>query len=224
MQKKLERNWQEKLQSEFRKSYFKTLSNFVQTEYITKQIFPNQKNIFTALNQCPFNRVKVVILGQDPYHEPSQAHGLCFSVPTGIKIPPSLRNIYKEIESDLGVKMPNSGDLTSWSKQGILLLNATLTVEEHKAGSHQKKGWEEFTDRIIKTLSDKREDLVFLLWGAYAQKKIDLIDESKHLVLKAPHPSPLSAHRGFLGCRHFSKTNEFLFSKGLKEITWKMTT
>ncbi len=218
----LEKTWKKNLAKEFEKSYFKALSDFMHNEYLTKQIFPKPKNIFSAFNNCPFEKVKVVIIGQDPYHDFGQAHGFCFSVPLGIKIPPSLSNIYKEIESDLGIIMPKSGDLTSWAKQGALLLNATLTVEAHKAGSHQKKGWEEFTDQTIKTLSEKRENLVFLLWGVYAQNKADLIDESKHLILKAPHPSPLSAHRGFFGCKHFSKTNEFLTSKELKKINWEI--
>lgn len=222
MKIKLEKTWKENLKQEFEKPYFKSLSDFVRGEYLTKQVFPHPKNVFRAFDECPFDDVRVVIIGQDPYHDVEQAHGLCFSVPSGIKIPPSLANIYKEIESDLKIKMPNSGDLISWSHQGVLLLNATLTVEAHNAGSHQKKGWEEFTDQAIKALSDKREDLVFLLWGAYAQNKSDLIDESKHLILKAPHPSPLSAHRGFLGCKHFSKTNEFLTSKGLGVICWEI--
>ena len=222
MEIKLEKTWKKSLAKEFEKPYFKTLSDFVRGEYLTKKVFPHPKNVFRAFDECPFEKVRVVIIGQDPYHGIGQAHGLCFSVPAGIKIPPSLSNIYKEIENDLGITMPSSGDLTSWAKQGVLLLNATLTVEVHKAGSHQKRGWEEFTDQAIKTLSNKRENLVFLLWGAYAQNKSELIDESKHLILKAPHPSPLSAHRGFFGCKHFSKTNSFLKSKGISEIDWKI--
>jgi uracil-DNA glycosylase len=220
MQFQIEENWKKNLLAEFEKPYFKSLYNFIQKEYLTKNIFPPSRNIFWAFTQCPFEKVKVVIIGQDPYHEHGQAHGLCFSVPDGTTIPPSLANIHKEIENDLGIKMPNSGDLTSWAKQGVLLLNATLTVEAHKAGSHQKRGWEEFTDNVIKILSAEKENLVFLLWGAYAQNKAELIDASRHLILKAPHPSPLSAHRGFFGSKHFSKTNLFLKSKGIAEIKW----
>lgn len=222
MQFQIEENWKKNLLVEFEKPYFKSLSDFVQKEYQTKNVFPPLENVFWAFSQCPFEKVKVVIIGQDPYHNEGQAHGLCFSVPDGIKVPPSLGNIYKEIESDLGVKMPKSGDLTYWAKQGVLLLNATLTVEAHKAGSHQKKGWEEFTDNVIKTLSAEKENLVFLLWGTYAQNKAGLIDASRHLILKAPHPSPLSAHRGFFGSKHFSKTNSFLKSKDIPEIKWEM--
>ena len=219
---KIERTWKKNLGAEFEKPYFKSLSSFVRNEYLSKKIFPHPKNVFRAFEECPFDDVRVVILGQDPYHGPSQAHGLCFSVPKEIKIPPSLVNIYKEIESDLGVKMPLSGDLSSWARQGVLLLNATLNVQAHNAGSHQKKGWEEFTDNAIQALSDKRENLVFLLWGSYAQNKSSLIDRSKHLILEAPHPSPLSAHRGFLGCKHFSKTNEFLLARNLGEVSWEI--
>lgn len=220
MQFQIAENWKRNLPEEFEKPYFKSLYDFVQKEYLTKSIFPSSENIFWAFEQCPFEKVKIVIIGQDPYHKQGQAHGLCFSVPVGTKIPPSLANIYKEIENDLGEQMPNSGDLTSWAKQGVLLLNATLTVEAHKAGSHQKRGWEEFTDNVIKKLSTEKENLVFLLWGAYAQNKAELIDASRHLILKAPHPSPLSAHRGFFGSKHFSKTNLFLKSKGIAEIKW----
>ncbi len=217
---KLEKSWKNILSDEFSKEYFQKLTTFVKSQYTQKTIFPHPKNIFRAFNQCPFDMVRVIIIGQDPYHGDGQAHGLCFSVPKNIKAPPSLVNIYKEIAQDIGIEMPTSGNLNSWSKQGILLLNATLTVEAHIAGSHQNKGWEKFTDSAIKLLSNKRDNLVFLLWGAYAHKKSDLIDEKKHLILKAPHPSPLSAHRGFLGCRHFSKTNKFLASKNLGEINW----
>lgn len=222
MQTRLKKTWQKNLQTEFKKTYFKALIAFVEEQYSAKKVFPLPENIFLAFERCPFEDVRVIIIGQDPYHGIGQAHGLCFSVPTGVKIPPSLMNIYKELENDLGIKMGSSGNLSSWSRQGILLLNSTLTVQAQLAGSHQKKGWEEFTDQAIKVLSHKRENLVFLLWGAYAQKKTSLIDESKHLILKAPHPSPLSAHRGFLGCKHFSKTNKFLSSKGIKKIKWQI--
>ncbi len=219
----IEKKWKDILSTEFEKPYFKILYDFVKKEYLSKEVFPDSKNIFYAFNKCPFERVRVVIIGQDPYHNAGQAHGLCFSVPVDAKIPPSLRNIYTEIADDLGIQSSNSGNLTSWAKQGVLLLNATLTVQANKAGSHQGKGWEKFTDKIIRILSDEKENLVFLLWGAYAQNKLPLIDTSKHLVLKAPHPSPLSAHRGFFGCKHFSKTNDFLSSKNIKKIDWEIT-
>ena len=183
-------------------------------------MYPPGRLIFNAFDQCPFDKVKVVIIGQDPYHEPGQAQGLCFSVPDGVQIPPSLINIYKEIEDDLGVKCPPSGDLTRWARQGVLLLNATLTVREHQAGSHQRRGWEQFTDAVIATLSRERDGLVFLLWGSYAQSKRMLIDSSRHLVLQSPHPSPLSAHRGFFGNHHFSQANAWLQSHGQQPILW----
>lgn len=220
MEVKIESSWKASLQSEFDQSYFGELTEFVRNEYLSKTIFPNPKNIFQAFELCPFDQVKVVILGQDPYHGPGQAHGLCFSVNEGIPVPPSLLNIYKEIESDIGVKMPQSGDLEHWARQGVLLLNATLTVQAHRAGSHQNKGWEEFTDAVIRLISDKKEHVVFLLWGSFAQSKAPMIDSGKHLILRAPHPSPLSAHRGFFGCGHFSKANEYLKSVGLEQIEW----
>lgn len=220
MDVKIETSWKEKLQDEFAKEYFANLTNFVRNEYQTKQIFPPAKLIFNAFEHTPFNKVKVVILGQDPYHNIGQAHGLSFSVNDGVQQPPSLINIFKEIETDLNIPRPASGNLTRWADQGVLLLNATLTVEAHKAGSHQKKGWETFTDAAIKKLAKDRADLVFLLWGAYAQKKSEFIDNNKHLILKSVHPSPLSAHRGFLGCKHFSQTNEFLRSKNIEPICW----
>ncbi|MDD4545008.1 MAG: uracil-DNA glycosylase, partial [Bacteroidales bacterium] len=176
--------------------------------------------IFNAFNLCPFSNTKIVIIGQDPYHEPNQAHGLCFSVKEPTPIPPSLQNIYKEIESDLGIKPRETGDLTSWARQGVLLLNATLTVQAHRAGSHQNKGWEEFTDSVIRIISEKKKNVVFILWGAYAQKKSVLIDETKHLILISPHPSPLSAYRGFFGNKHFSKANDYLETKGISPINW----
>jgi len=185
-----------------------------------KTIYPPGKLIFNALNSTPFNKVRVVILGQDPYHGPGQAHGLCFSVPKGVRPPPSLQNIFKELSADLGLPKPEHGCLQGWAEQGVLLLNAVLTVAYKQAGAHANKGWEQFTDCVIRVLSERREGLVFLLWGSYAQKKGQIIDENKHLVLKAVHPSPLSAHRGFLGCRHFSKTNNYLKAQHLGEIDW----
>lgn len=220
MDVKIEQSWKELLQEEFEKPYFKQLTDFVREEYQAKKVFPPPKDIFKAFDLCPFNKVKVVILGQDPYHGPGQAHGLCFSVNKGIKTPPSLINIYKEIESDIGKKPPAHGNLEHWAQQGVFLLNATLTVIAHMAGSHQKKGWETFTDEVIRLIAEKKEHVVFMLWGAYAQNKAWMIDETKHLVLKAPHPSPLSASRGFFGCRHFSKANQYLEASGLKPIDW----
>lgn len=220
MQVKIEASWREHLQQEFDAPYFAQLVAFVRQEYQQGKVYPPGRLIFNAFDQCPFDQVKVVIIGQDPYHEPGQAQGLCFSVPDGVQIPPSLVNIYKEIESDLGVKCPPSGDLTRWARQGVLLLNATLTVREHQAGSHQRQGWEQFTDAVIATLSRERTGLVFLLWGSYAQGKRMLIDTSRHLVLQSPHPSPLSAHRGFFGNHHFSQTNAWLQAHGLTPIQW----
>lgn len=220
MQVRIEESWKAVLQSEFDKQYFADLVAFIKQEYATKIIYPKARNIFKAFDLCPFDKVKVVIIGQDPYHEPGQAQGLCFSVPDDIKIPPSLVNIYKEINSDLGIEMPQSGDLTRWAEQGVLLLNATLTVEAHKAASHQGRGWEEFTDNVIRLLSDKKEHLVFLLWGSYAIKKANLINMEKHFVLTSAHPSPLSAYRGFFGNHHFSKCNYYLTQNGIDAIQW----
>ncbi|MEE0948609.1 MAG: uracil-DNA glycosylase [Bacteroidales bacterium] len=216
----IEESWKRVLNSEFEKEYFKTLRDFIHSEYRNKIIYPPAKQIFNAFDSCPFESVKVVILGQDPYHEPSQAHGLSFSVLPPCPPPPSLVNIYKEIRSDVGDLVSANGDLTDWSRQGVLLLNATLTVEAHKAGSHQNKGWETFTDSAIKALAENREHLVFMLWGSYAQRKGAFIDRSRHLVLQAPHPSPLSAYRGFFGCKHFSSANAYLISQGLSPIVW----
>lgn len=216
----IEESWKRVLGSEFEKEYFKTLRDFIHSEYRNKIIYPPAKQIFNAFDSCPFESVKVVILGQDPYHEPSQAHGLSFSVLPPCPPPPSLVNIYKEIRSDVGTLVSANGDLTDWSRQGVLLLNATLTVEAHKAGSHQNKGWETFTDSAIKALAENREHLVFMLWGSYAQRKGAFIDRSRHLVLQAPHPSPLSAYRGFFGCKHFSSANAYLISQGLSPIVW----
>lgn len=219
-QKLLSTDWKEVLKLEIEKEYFKRLEEFVNQAYAESTIFPPQHQIFEAFAQCSFKNTKVVILGQDPYHDNNQAHGLCFSVNKGIAIPPSLRNIYKEIERDLGFAQPTSGNLTHWAQQGVLLLNATLTVEAHKAGSHQKKGWETFSDAVIKAISDHQPSVVFMLWGAYAHKKAALIDSSKHLILQAVHPSPLSAHRGFIGCGHFSAANQFLRNNNIEEIVW----
>ena len=216
----IEESWKRVLGSEFEKEYFKTLRDFIHSEYRNKTIYPPAKQIFNAFDSCPFESVKVVILGQDPYHEPSQAHGLSFSVLPPCPPPPSLVNIYKEIRSDVGDLVSANGDLTDWSRQGVLLLNATLTVEAHKAGSHQNKGWETFTDSAIKALAENREHLVFMLWGSYAQRKGAFIDRSRHLVLQAPHPSPLSAYRGFFGCKHFSSANAYLSANGLSPIVW----
>lgn len=220
MEVKIEQSWKRALNQVFEQEFFKDLVTFVKDEYATTNVYPPGKEIFNAFNHCSLDTVKVVILGQDPYHGPDQAHGLSFSVKPGIPYPPSLQNIFKEIESDLGKPLPPTGDLTRWADQGVFLLNATLTVRAYQAGSHQKKGWEEFTDEVIRTVSDTREHVVFLLWGSYAQKKTVLIDTKKHLVLKAPHPSPLSSYRGFFGCRHFSKANEYLEANGLEPINW----
>jgi uracil-DNA glycosylase len=217
---KIEAGWKAKLEEEFEKPYFQELTKFVKQEYLTQTIFPPGGEIFRAFDCCDFNSVKVVIIGQDPYHGPGQANGLCFSVREGQRLPPSLQNIFKEIRMDVDKPIPHSGDLSRWAAQGVLLLNATLTVRSSEPGSHQKKGWEMFTDAVIKKISDEKENIVFLLWGAYAQKKGEIINRSKHYVLMAAHPSPFSADRGFFGGKHFSKTNEYLKSKGLKEIEW----
>jgi len=219
MDVKIDESWKEQLTEEFNKEYFIRLTEFVRNEYKAKTIFPPAKLIFNAFDHTPFDKVKVVILGQDPYHNVGQAHGLSFSVNDGVRIPPSLVNIFKEIHDDLGVPVANSGNLTRWANQGVFLLNATLTVEAHKAGSHQNKGWETFTDAAIHKLSQNRENIVFLLWGSYAQKKEALIDSTKHLILKAPHPSPL-ARGGFFGNKHFSLANNYLISKGIEPINW----
>ncbi|MDR1121542.1 MAG: uracil-DNA glycosylase [Dysgonamonadaceae bacterium] len=220
MEVKIEASWKERLQAEFDKPYFEMLIHFVRNEYATRTIYPPGKLIFNAFDQCPFDRVKVVILGQDPYHEPGQAHGLCFSVNDGIPFPPSLQNIFKEISVDLGSPSPSSGNLLRWAAQGVLLLNATLTVCAHAAGSHQNKGWETFTDAVIHCLAEEKQHVVFILWGSYAQQKGAFIDASKHLVLKSPHPSPLSAHRGFFGNKHFSKANDYLVRTGQTPVNW----
>lgn len=220
---RLESSWLQRLGEEFNKPYMQDLKAFLKHEKAQhKVIYPASDNWFHAFDKTPFDKVKVVIIGQDPYHGPGQAHGLCFSVPPGVKIPPSLVNIYKELESDLGLPMPNHGYLESWAEQGVLLLNAVLTVEQGRAAAHQGRGWELFTDRVIELLNAQREHLVFMLWGSYAQKKGQFIDRERHLVLTAPHPSPLSAHRGFLGCRHFSKANAYLEAMGVGGIDWSV--
>lgn len=217
---KIEKSWKEQLETEFEADYFVDLTKFVRSQYEKVPVYPPPAQIFKAFDLCPFDDVKVVILGQDPYHGRGQANGLCFAVNDGVRMPPSLVNIYKEIESDLGLKMKPRGDLENWARQGVLLLNATLTVEAGKAGSHQNKGWEQFTDHVIKALSDQKEGLVFMLWGRYAQNKGAMIDRSKHLVLTAAHPSPFSAFSGFFGCKHFSKANDYLREHGVEEIKW----
>ena len=220
MEVKIEKSWKLALQAEFDKPYFEQLVQFVKHEYATQTIFPPAGQIFNAFDSCPLDDVRVVILGQDPYHGAGQAHGLCFSVNDGVAFPPSLLNICKEMADDMGKPMPSSGNLQYLANQGVLLLNATLTVRSGQAGSHQGKGWETFTDAVIKTISDTKQNVVFLLWGSYAGNKSKLIDASKHLVLKAPHPSPLSSYRGFFGCKHFSKANQYLADKGLSPIAW----
>jgi len=218
----MDEGWKAVLQPEFEKDYFRNLKHFLVEERALHEVYPPGPLIFSAFNHTPFDEVKVVLLGQDPYHGPGQAHGLCFSVPVGVPKPPSLLNMFKEIKADLGYPIPASGNLEKWANQGVLLLNATLTVRANTAGSHQKQGWEMFTDAVIRTISERKEGVVFLLWGAYAQAKEQLIDTSRHHILKAPHPSPLSASRGFLGCRHFSKTNELLVNQGLSAIDWRI--
>ncbi|MBE8724626.1 uracil-DNA glycosylase [Flavobacterium hungaricum] len=221
MDVKMHDSWKPVLNEEFEKSYFKELIDFVKSEYTTKVCYPKGAQIFAAFDHCHFDQVKVVIIGQDPYHGPNQANGLCFSVNDGIPFPPSLNNIFREIETDLNKPLPKTGNLERWADQGVFLLNATLTVRQSEAGSHQGKGWEKFTDAVIKKISEETENVVFLLWGGFAQKKAALIDAKKHHILKSGHPSPLSANRGFwFGNKHFSQTNDFLKSKGLKEIEW----
>ena len=220
MNVRIDESWREVLQPEFDKPYFELLTSFVRHEYQTKQCFPPARLIFNAFDSCPFNRVRVVIIGQDPYHEVGQAHGLCFSVNDGVAIPPSRENIYKELNRDLGKPIPTSGNLSHWAQQGVLLLNATLTVAAHRAGSHQNKGWEELTDAAIQALNTRREHIVYMLWGSYAQRKGQFIDRRKNLVLTAPHPSPLSAYRGFIGCGHFSQANNYLVKHGEQPIEW----
>ena len=216
----IETSWQEKLQQEFDEPYFEELIEFVRREYAQGTCYPPGNLIFNAFNLCPLSQVKVVLIGQDPYHEPGQAHGLCFSVNDGVPFPPSLRNIFQEIQADLGTPVPTSGNLTRWAEQGVLLLNATLTVRAHAAASHQKHGWERFTDAVIRLVSAECEHVVFILWGSYAQSKAALIDSTKHCVLRSAHPSPLSAYRGFFGNHHFSLCNQYLQQHNIKPIDW----
>ncbi|MDD4148905.1 MAG: uracil-DNA glycosylase [Bacteroidales bacterium] len=219
---KIEKSWYNKLAVEFEKDYFIKLNDFLTEERAQYEVFPPVARMFSAFDLTPFDEVKVVIIGQDPYHGEGQAHGLCFSVPFGVKIPPSLVNIYKELNADVGFEIPKHGNLETWANQGVFLINATLSVRAHTPGSHQKKGWENFTDSIISVLSKEQNNLAFLLWGNYAKTKESLIDQTKHLVLKASHPSPLGAYKSFFGCRHFSKTNEYLKSKGVEVINWNL--
>lgn len=220
MNVKIETSWKELLKDEFEKDYFKQLTDFVKTEYSSGTVYPPGSQIFRAFDFCPVDDVKVVIIGQDPYHGPGQANGLCFSVAEGVPFPPSLLNIFKELQSDLGKEIPPHGSLERWAKQGVLLLNATLTVRARQAGSHQKKGWEQFTDAAIQKLAEAKAGLVFMLWGAYAQNKGAIIDKERHYVIQSPHPSPFAAHRGFFGSKPFSKTNDFLKAYGQAEISW----
>lgn len=220
MDVRIEKSWKPVLAEEFGKSYFSELTSFVRNEYKSQTIYPPAKLIFNAFDQCPFDQLKVVILGQDPYHGPGQAHGLCFSVNDGIDFPPSLRNIFKELKNDLGKEIPRSGNLIDWEKQGVLLLNATLTVRANQAGSHQNKGWEQFTDAVINKINEQKQHVVFILWGNYAISKAKFIDQNKHLVLTSVHPSPLSASRGFFGNHHFRKANDFLVKNKLQPVQW----
>ena len=220
MQVNINKSWKDQLTAEFDKAYFNDLVTFVKQEYSQGEVFPPGQFIFKAFDSCPFEAVKVVILGQDPYHGVGQAHGLSFSVQEGIPFPPSLQNIFKELAADMGTSTPQSGDLTRWSEQGVLLLNATLTVRAHQAGSHQKKGWELFTDAVIHRLAEQQEGIVFILWGSYAQKKGAFIDRNKHCVIQSPHPSPLSSYRGFFGSKPFSQTNAYLVNNGKEPINW----
>jgi uracil-DNA glycosylase len=220
MDVKIEASWKKRLTDEFEQPYFTELTEFVRKEYTTKQVFPPGKLIFHAFEQSPFDLTKVVILGQDPYHGPGQAHGLCFSVPDGVELPPSLQNIFREISEDLGIPPTTNGNLDRWASQGVLLLNATLTVQANRAGSHQNRGWERFTDKVIRLLAEEKDHLVFILWGSFAQKKGEFIDRNRHLVLSSPHPSPLSSYRGFFGNKHFSRTNQYLESHGITPIQW----
>jgi len=217
---KINPSWHPVLKDEFQKTYFRKLSDFVEKEYKTETIYPPKEQIFSAFNLCPYDKLKLIILGQDPYHGANQAHGLSFSVQNGVKIPPSLRNIYKELRSDLGIELPKSGNLEHWAKQGILMINATFTVRAAQAGSHQKQGWENFTDAVISKLSAENKHLVFFLWGNFARKKNKLIDSSKHLILESAHPSPLSAYNGFFGNKHFSLANNYLQKNGKETIIW----
>ena len=220
MEVKIAQDWKEILAPEFEKPYFEELTQFVREEYATHRIYPLGSNIFRAFDKCPFDKLKVVIIGQDPYHGPGQAHGLCFSVADGVPFPPSLQNIFKEVHADTGAEIPFSGNLDRWAEQGVLLLNAVLTVREHEAASHAGRGWETFTDAVVRAVAERKQGVVYMLWGSYAQRKGAIADPSQNLILKAVHPSPLSAYRGFLGCRHFSQANTYLESIGQEPIKW----
>jgi len=220
MDVKIAPDWKALLEEEFSKPYFEELIRFVKEEYATRRIYPRGSNIFRAFDKCPLDKLKVVIIGQDPYHGPGQAHGLCFSVAEGVPHPPSLQNIFKEVAADIGAPIPVSGNLDRWAEQGVLLLNAVLTVREHEAASHAGKGWEQFTDAVVRKIAERKQGVVYLLWGSYAQKKGAIADPTQNCILKAVHPSPLSAYRGFLGCKHFSKANEYLISTGQTPINW----
>lgn len=220
MEVKIAQDWKDILAPEFEKPYFEQLTHFVREEYAAHRVYPRGSNIFRAFDKCPFDKVKVVIIGQDPYHGPGQAHGLCFSVADGVPFPPSLQNIFKEVHADTGAEIPLSGNLDRWAEQGVLLLNAVLTVREHEAASHAGKGWESFTDAVVRAVAERKEGVVYMLWGSYAQRKGAIADPTKNLILKAVHPSPLSAYRGFLGCRHFSQANAYLAGIGQEPIKW----
>lgn len=220
MDVKIAPDWKALLSEEFEKPYFEELTRFVKEEYATRRIYPRGSNIFRAFDKCPFEKLKVVIIGQDPYHGPNQAHGLCFSVEEGVPFPPSLRNIFQEVAADTGAPIPASGNLDRWAEQGVLLLNAVLTVREHEAASHAGRGWEQFTDAVVRKIAEHKQGVVYLLWGSYAQRKGAMADPTRNCILKAVHPSPLSAYRGFLGCKHFSKANEYLISTGQEPINW----
>lgn len=220
MDVKIAPDWKALLAEEFSKPYFEELTRFVKEEYATRRIYPRGSNIFRAFDKCPLDKLKVVIIGQDPYHGPGQAHGLCFSVAEGVPHPPSLQNIFKEVAADIGTPIPVSGNLDRWAEQGVLLLNAVLTVREHEAASHAGKGWEQFTDAVVRRIAERKQGVVYLLWGSYAQRKGAIADPAQNCILKAVHPSPLSAYRGFLGCKHFSKANEYLISTGQTPINW----
>ena len=213
-------DWKAILEGEFRSPYFDELVSFVKSEYAAGEVFPAARNIFRAFDRCPFDKLKVVIIGQDPYHGPGQAHGLCFSVDEGVPHPPSLQNIFKEVASDIGTPIPSSGNLDRWAEQGVLLLNSVLTVREHEAASHAGKGWEQFTDAVVRKIAQEKQGVVYLLWGSYAQRKGAMVDPQRNCILKAVHPSPLSAYRGFLGCKHFSQANDYLISTGQTPINW----
>ncbi len=220
MDVKIAPDWKTLLEEEFSKPYFEELTRFVKEEYATRRIYPRGSNIFRAFDKCPLEKLKVVIIGQDPYHGPGQAHGLCFSVDEGVPHPPSLQNIFKEVASDIGTPIPSSGNLDRWAEQGVLLLNSVLTVREHEAASHAGKGWEQFTDAVVRKIAQEKQGVVYLLWGSYAQRKGAMVDPQRNCILKAVHPSPLSAYRGFLGCKHFSQANDYLLSTGQTPINW----